>query len=233
MALTQFTEDLNIISALDDRPNDNDGLSATEVKYDFDLAGLLIQTYINTVLIPEVEAAIEAAALGITQNGISTEYINDGAVTEDKLSSVAGLEAVVSKTIRNGAVTREKLSSALQELLTTYGNSITNLATTTTAQGNSISNLQTSLSNLSTTVSGKQAQHKTAMALLNSGLTTWTVIVAGVKPNNTVIVTPDADSFNEFVDTGVRCTAQGEGTFSFASYSATENNLTGNILIFD
>lgn len=60
MALTPFNEDLNIISKLDDEPNDTQGLTPAELKARFDLAGNRIQAYINGTLLPEVEGAIES-----------------------------------------------------------------------------------------------------------------------------------------------------------------------------
>lgn len=47
-------DDLANISKLADEPNDSDGLSAAELKAKFDQAGLTIQDYINTKLIPAV-----------------------------------------------------------------------------------------------------------------------------------------------------------------------------------
>jgi len=60
MALTPMREDLNIISRLDDEPNDTQGLTPAELKARFDLAGNRIQAYINDTLLPEVEDAIES-----------------------------------------------------------------------------------------------------------------------------------------------------------------------------
>lgn len=55
MAIEKFTDDLNIISALDDEPNDVGGLTAQELKAKFDEAGLTIQKYINETLLPGAE----------------------------------------------------------------------------------------------------------------------------------------------------------------------------------
>lgn len=55
MALTKMEDDLNIIAALDDEPNDVGGLSAAELKGKFDEAAKTVQKYINEVLIPELE----------------------------------------------------------------------------------------------------------------------------------------------------------------------------------
>lgn len=57
MALTEFQDDLNIIQKLDDEPNDVGGLTAAELKAKFDEAGLTIQNWLNTVLLPALVAA--------------------------------------------------------------------------------------------------------------------------------------------------------------------------------
>ena len=64
MALTTLTAEVANVSALSDQPNDNDGLSAAELKAVFDAAGVAIKTFLNDIHIPEVEAAINAAAGG-------------------------------------------------------------------------------------------------------------------------------------------------------------------------
>lgn len=55
--------DLNIIQKLDDEPNDVGGLTAAELKHEFDKAGLAIQKYINETLVPKIieEDATNAA----------------------------------------------------------------------------------------------------------------------------------------------------------------------------
>ena len=57
MAFTELTTDLSNISALHDRPNDEDGMSAAALKAAFDAAGNAIKEYINETLIPELEAS--------------------------------------------------------------------------------------------------------------------------------------------------------------------------------
>ena len=50
-------DDLNIIQALDDEPNDVGGLTSAELKETFDRAGNLIKTYLNEKLVPAILAA--------------------------------------------------------------------------------------------------------------------------------------------------------------------------------
>lgn len=61
MAITFFTEDLNIIQKLDDQPNDVGGLSADELKQKFDESGNKIKDFLNNTLIPELDEAFSDA----------------------------------------------------------------------------------------------------------------------------------------------------------------------------
>lgn len=117
MALTRYSGDTDIISQLDDQPNDNDGLSAAQLKAKFDEYGDTFKTYFNGTFIPEVESAINAAAAGIGSSGFSGSIITDGTITAEKLSSTSGIEAVSTNVVRDGAITIEKLAAALQTLI--------------------------------------------------------------------------------------------------------------------
>ena len=57
MSLPTLDDNLNIIQQLDDEPNDVGGLTAAELKAKFDQGGKAIQTYLNEVLLPALEAA--------------------------------------------------------------------------------------------------------------------------------------------------------------------------------
>ena len=97
MAITTSTDDLNIIAALDDEPNDVGGLTPAQLKAKFDEAVLALQTYINTTLIPLLDAANlpytygsastikdEMDALvagGVSDGSITTAKLDDGAAT--------------------------------------------------------------------------------------------------------------------------------------------------------
>lgn len=58
VALTKFTKDMAIISALDDEPNDVGGLSAAELKAKFDEGGQALKTFINETLLSEIDGTI-------------------------------------------------------------------------------------------------------------------------------------------------------------------------------
>lgn len=114
---TTFDTDVENIQKLGDQPNDTDGLSADELKYLFDKAGMDLKDFINNVSLPEIFYAVDAAARGVTQEGLSGSVLNDNSVTDSKLSKTEGSEAVTTLTIRNQAVTLQKLSTQVQSLL--------------------------------------------------------------------------------------------------------------------
>lgn len=60
MSYPQFEKDMNIISALSDLPNDEDGLSADQLKSKFDEAGLSVKDYINNTLLPSLPNVTQA-----------------------------------------------------------------------------------------------------------------------------------------------------------------------------
>lgn len=66
MAITKFTEDMDIIAALGNRPNIDNGLSADQLKAKFDLAGKKIQDYINNTLVDEIIANVGAPLMAAT-----------------------------------------------------------------------------------------------------------------------------------------------------------------------
>ena len=92
MALTTSTDDLNIIAALDDEPNDVGGLSAAQLKAKFDEAVLTFQTYFNGTHIPELDADhlpyLYGAATTIkeTMEGLVVGVMPDDSVTPAKLA---------------------------------------------------------------------------------------------------------------------------------------------------
>lgn len=136
MSFTRLTKDLNIISRLDDEPNDVGGLTAAELKAEFDKAGNAVKDWLNTVLLPALEgggaenigiapvssltgaltvqAALEKLVMQmqeITQGSVADGSINTaklagGAVTAAKLAALA----VTAEALAAGAVTEGKIA---------------------------------------------------------------------------------------------------------------------------
>lgn len=74
MGVTRFTDDLNIIAALGDNPNTDNSLTAEGLKKKFDEAGIIIQKFINDVLLPAIESGGGVITESFVQE-IVKEYI--------------------------------------------------------------------------------------------------------------------------------------------------------------
>lgn len=104
MALTRLEDDLNIISKLDNQPNDVGGLSPEDLKAKFDEAVNIIKDYLNAVLIPGIEDAIGAGTI----EQIAGDKLIDESISAAKLAS----DSVVTRTIGDSAVSTDKLASS-------------------------------------------------------------------------------------------------------------------------
>ena len=58
LVIPKLDEDLDVIQKLDDEPNDVGGLTASELKAEFDKAGNIIKDYINNELLPKLSGTI-------------------------------------------------------------------------------------------------------------------------------------------------------------------------------
>lgn len=121
MAFLKLSDDLEIISKLPDEPNDLGGLTAAELKAEFDRAGKLIQAYINTVLLPSMEKE-GAKDIGILPVSGLPEAKNVQTALEKLVQAIADVsvgvipdESLGEIKLKNGAVTAMKLAdSAVQ-----------------------------------------------------------------------------------------------------------------------
>lgn len=111
MAIPKMTDDLNIIQALSDLPNAEDGLTAEELKQRFDQAGLLIQDYLNNKLID----AIQASEIPFSP----TEAVNADTVQSAVEAVQLQIKEAATGAIIDGSITKEKLSEELLDR--TYG----------------------------------------------------------------------------------------------------------------
>lgn len=84
MALTKLAEDLNIVSALDNEPNDVTGLTAEQLKAKFDEAGNKIKTYINNTLTTEADDSFATKA---EVQDVVLGQIPDGSLMQTKFDA--------------------------------------------------------------------------------------------------------------------------------------------------
>lgn len=103
--MRQFEKDMNIISMLPNLPNDEDGMTAEELKAKFDEGGLALQEWINNTLLP----SINSADIPFTPtHSISGENIQ--AAVEDVQRQI--VEAAAGQIV-DGSIGKEKLTSEL------------------------------------------------------------------------------------------------------------------------
>lgn len=93
MALSKFTKDMGIISALDDEPNDVGGLSAAELKAKFDEGGQALKEYLNNTLTAQAD---QQFATKQEVQGIVLGQVPDGSITADKLAEPFAHAVVLS-----------------------------------------------------------------------------------------------------------------------------------------
>lgn len=130
MSFSKITQDLNIIAALSDTPNETEGLTAAQLKAKFDEAANAIKTYINTVLTAELEAQAASGSIGTAPfttaagtvvsatdllsaleeiqtniDNIQSGVVGDGSITTAKLAD----GAVTAVKMADGAVTGSKI----------------------------------------------------------------------------------------------------------------------------
>lgn len=127
MAFTRMTKDMDIISKLDDEPNDVGGLTAAQLKAEFDKAGNTVKDWLNGVLLTELEGRKGAGNIGVSAissltgaltvqaaleklvtqiQEVSQGAVADGSINAGKLTD----GAVTGAKLANGAVTGAKLS---------------------------------------------------------------------------------------------------------------------------
>lgn len=76
MAFTRLEDDLNIISALGDNPNTDDGLSAEQLKAKFDESVNIIKTYINNTLLTQALQKQNFTGICKLVSGVLTQAVS-------------------------------------------------------------------------------------------------------------------------------------------------------------
>lgn len=162
-----------------------------------------------------------------TDLGVVTAYAE--AVAGGYTGTYAEFQALLTANART-AYDVDAALAAVQQVTSTASAAQSAASAAQTAA----SSAQSAASDAQTAVAGKQAKHTTAQVILSSGGTSWTDIPAsGVTSSNTVIWSPDPDSFTAAAEALVRMTAQGNGVVSFASVGITSAAITINMVILD
>jgi len=84
MALTKFTDDVDIIQTLSDTPNATEGLTSAQLKAKFDEAVNLIKTYLNDGLTDELDTDF-ATKQDLADSELGE--ISDNSLTEAKMAT--------------------------------------------------------------------------------------------------------------------------------------------------
>jgi len=182
MAIPKFLSDLNIIAKLGDYPGSDDNLSTDQFKAKFDEAPLLIQKYINDVLIPNLDQLVDVQAL--------INAILDSTLTEPgKAADAKAVGDIIRKL-------QERLRR-VEDSTPTFVRTIVHLP-----------------------VSGWSGNIQT-------------VAVAEVTPGARILVSPDptGTGYQAYLENGVRCTGQGDGSLTFQCECTPDIDLSVNIEI--
>ena len=135
MALPTCNEDMNIISKLDDEPNDVGGLSAASLKAKFDLAGNLLKkalndlvaalgnnaaaknigfaptTAVNNTNVQDAIENVQSQIAGVSQSGIADASVTAAKIADGAVGTAALADAAVTyDKIKDKAVGSAKLA---------------------------------------------------------------------------------------------------------------------------
>ncbi len=165
--ITKFDADLDIISRLDDEPNDVGGLSAAELKATFDKAGNTIKTYLNETLIPAILAA-DATETNREQAEAGRVAAEQARVLAEKARE---LSEQARKEAENGRLSAEQAREAAEKLRVTAEearaaaerdrvNSVTGIVAQATAQANKAETAANKAENAVAQIGGEVDAHK-------------------------------------------------------------------------
>ena len=107
MEIELLDGDLNIIQKLDDEPNDVGGMTAAQLKAEFDKAGNIIKTYLNETLVPKIieEDATNAARAEAEAAREAAESAREAA---ESARAAEELERESAETVRREMETARK-----------------------------------------------------------------------------------------------------------------------------
>ena len=128
MAISQMTDNVEVIQTLSDTPNDT--LSAQQLKEKFDLGGRYLKAFINGTIVPAINSILSSISTMATSIGnleskfdssgyIKVSDIADGSITGTKLADGAvgsakiGASAITTAKVADGNINAAKLAKVL------------------------------------------------------------------------------------------------------------------------
>lgn len=219
----RLNEDIAFVQKLGDNPNSQNGLTAQELKKWFDRAPLAIQTYLNSVFIPQVEAKFGSVDAWISQADKRFDRFIAGAGFLP-VDGSAGMNA--NLPMNNHRITKvsnpEESTDAANKDYVDQVRIVANTATekAETAQATAESKCSKQVLPLTLRTAGWSGVYQTVSA-------------EGVSENNDVFVSPVEESRQTYLDCEVRCIEQGSNTLTFICSEKPENDLTVSVLIID
>lgn len=133
--IPEFNEDLNVISKLGDNPNTDDGLSAADLKAQFDRGPNLIKKFINDYIVPAINNYVVGTGFlllnggtmkgNIAMSGNRISGLNDPADNQDAATKIFVEERVSSAVANSGFLA--KSGGTMTGGLNMNGNTVTGL----------------------------------------------------------------------------------------------------------
>lgn len=111
MAFSTLNDDLNVIQALSNEPNDAgaEGLSPEELKAKFDEAANIIKRWVNITHLAELAAASAAGKIGFDDSNL--DDINAETVQEAIVAIYESAQGITQGAVADGSITATKLAN--------------------------------------------------------------------------------------------------------------------------
>lgn len=133
--IPEFKEDLNVISKLGDNPNTDDGLSAADLKAQFDRGPNLIKKFINDYIVPAINNYVVGTGFlpltggtmkgNIAMSGNKISGLNDPTDNQDAATKIFVEERVSSAVANSGFLA--KSGGTMTGGINMDGNTVTGL----------------------------------------------------------------------------------------------------------
>lgn len=198
------------------------------------LAGIATGAQVNSItgVKGSAESAYRTGNVNITAANIGLGNVNNTS-DANKPISTATQTALDSKqaTITGGATTITSNNLTANRALISNSSGKVEVSAVTSTE---LSRLDGVTSNVQTQLNAKAAKSTTVSATLTvAGWSnnTQTVSVTGVTASSNLVITAAPASYIAYAEAGVRCTAQGSDTLTFACEETPTQALTANVLI--